>query len=106
MVTLTPSHWATSDIDKRRSVLGFVLFLSGVAIVWLTKFGLVCLSIFESEYSSLKELAKNAVAARHLLEEELPLSWITQNSTHPTTLLTDSLASQQVSNNPKYHARI
>jgi hypothetical protein len=84
----TNADWAPSDIDKRRSVLGFVLFLSGGAIVWLTKFGLVCLSIFESEYSSLKELAKNAVAARHLLEE-LPLSRITQNATHPTTLLTN-----------------
>jgi hypothetical protein len=81
-----------------------VLFLSGGAIIWLTKFGLVCLSIFESEYSSLKELVKNALAARHLLEE-LPLSWITQNATNSTTLLNHSLASQQVSNNPKYHAR-
>jgi hypothetical protein len=104
MYGYTDADWATSDIDKRRSMLGFVLFLSGGAIVWLTKFGLVCFSIFESEYSSLKELAKNAVAAWHLLEE-LPLSWITQNATLPTTLLTVSLASQQVSNNPKYPAR-
>jgi hypothetical protein len=32
------ADWATTDLDERRTCIGFVLILAGAAIVWLTRF--------------------------------------------------------------------
>lgn len=101
---MTDSDWATTDVDERRSVIGHCFFISGAIVIWFTQFWKVCLSIFEGEFGSLTEAAKNAISVRHLLES-VPFDCAEAIKSAPTTILTDSLASQQVAYNPKFHSR-
>ena len=32
------ADWATTDVDERRTCIGYCIFLSGAAIFWLTRF--------------------------------------------------------------------
>ncbi len=38
LVGLTDADWAANDYDHARAVTGYVLFMSGAAISWLTAF--------------------------------------------------------------------
>ena len=101
---MSDADWATSDVDDRRSVIGHCFYLCGGIILWHTQFWKVCLSIFEGEFGAMTEAAKNALASRHLLEY-LPMTIATEVKDNPTTILTDSLSTQQVAYNPKHHSR-
>ena len=94
---------ATTDIDERRTCIGYCVFLSGAAIFWLTRFWKPCL-FFEGELGALTEVAKTTIAARELLAS-IPLSWYDENKDEPTTLLIDAAATKQATDNPKHHSR-
>ena len=36
------ADWATTDIDERRTCIGYCVFLAGSAVFWLTKFWKPC----------------------------------------------------------------
>jgi hypothetical protein len=64
----TDSDWA-GDKENRRSVTGFVIFLSGVPIYWRSKLQKsVSLSSSEAEYYALSEAAKEIKFVVQLLE--------------------------------------
>jgi hypothetical protein len=98
------ADWATTDLDKRRTCIGYVLILAGAAIMWLTKFWKPCLSTFEGELGGLTEGGKNTIAARDFMQF-LPLSWYKINKDVPTTILIDASATKQATDNPKHHSR-
>ena len=99
------ADWATTDIDERRTCIGYFVFLSGAAIFWLTRFWKPCLSTFEGELGALTEVAKTTIAAREMLSS-IPLSWYDENKDEPTTLLNDTAATKQATDNPKHHSRV
>ena len=94
------ADWATTDIDETRTCIGYCVFLSGAAIFWLTRFW----KPFEGELGALTEVAKTTIAARDLLAS-IPLSWYDENKDEPTTLLNDTAATKQATDNPKHHSR-
>ena len=98
------ADWATTDVDERRTCIGYCVFLSGAAIFWLTRFWKPCLSTFEGELGALTKMAKTTIAARELLAS-IPLSWSEENKDTPTTLLIDAAATKQAADNPKHHSR-
>ena len=98
------ADWATTDVDERRTCIGYCVFLSGAAIFWLTRFWKPCLSTFEGELGALTEVAKTTIAARELLAS-IPVSWFEQNKDAPTTLLIDAASTKQAADNPKHHSR-
>ena len=104
MYGASDSDWATTDIDERRSCIGFLIWLSGAAIFWLTRFWKPCLSSFEGEVGALTEAAKNAIAVRELLMS-IPISWYQVNKDIPTTILIDASAAKQATDNPKHYSR-
>lgn len=60
----------SKDLDKRRSVTGFVFCFGGTAVSW--KSGLqkvVALSTTEAEYIALSESSKEAIWLRNLVKE-------------------------------------
>jgi hypothetical protein len=87
------AEWATTDIDERRTCIGYCLFLSGAVILWLTRFWKPCLSSMEGEFGGVTEIAKNTIAARELMAS-LPLSWHLINKGIPTTVLLDATATK------------
>jgi hypothetical protein len=98
------ADWATTDIDERRTCIGYCLFLSGAVILWLTRFWKPCLSSMEGELGGVTEIAKNTIAARELMAS-LPLSWHLINKDIPTTVLLDATATKQACDNPRHHSR-
>ena len=98
------ADWATTDLDERRTCIGYCVFLSGAAVFWLTRFWKPCLSTFEGELRALTEVAKTTIAAKELLSS-IPVSWFEQNSDTPTSLLIDAAATKQATDNPKHHYR-
>ena len=99
------ADWATTDVDERRTCIGYCVFLSGEAIFWLTRFWKPFLSTFEGELGALTEMAKTVIIAARELLASVPLSWSEQNRDTPTTLLINAAASKQASDNPKHHSR-
>jgi hypothetical protein len=98
------ADWATTDIDERRTCIGYCLFLSGAVILWLTRFWKPCLSSMEGELGGVTEIAKNTIAARELMAS-LPLSWYEHNKDIATTVLLDATATKQACDNPRHHSR-
>jgi hypothetical protein len=98
------ADWGTTDIDDRRTCIGYCMFLSGAVILWLTRFWKPCLSSFEGEVGGLTEFGKNAISVREFLQS-IPLSWFPINKDIPTTVLVDSTATKQATDNPKHHSR-
>jgi len=59
-----------SDLDKRRSLTGFVFTLSGCAISWkVTLQSTVALSTIEAEYMAAAETVKEAMWLRGLVND-------------------------------------
>ena len=97
------ADWATSDVDERRTVIGYIVMLSGAAILWSTRFWKPCLSIHEGEFGAATELVREVIGAHQLLRE-LPLSYDETRGADPITCLTDSRGTALVANNPKAHS--
>jgi hypothetical protein len=58
------------DLDTQISVYGYIVFLCGAPILWISKTGKsVKLSSTEAEYYATLEIAKEIIFAKNLLEE-------------------------------------
>jgi hypothetical protein len=112
LVGFTDSDWAANDFDHARAVTGYVLFMSGAAISWLTSFKKPGLSTCEVEYYGMGSIAAETVAHTHLLNELAPLQWRINSETDfkPTnetiTIHTDNSSALQVAVNPVFHKRM
>jgi hypothetical protein len=104
MYGYSDADWATSDIDERRSCIGYCVIMSGAVVFWLTRFWKPCLSTFESEIGGVTEIGKEIVSARTILKP-LPLSWYEQNKDIPTTVFLDSSSAKQATDNPRHNSR-
>jgi hypothetical protein len=104
MYGYSDADWATSDVDERRSCIGYCIIMSGAVVFWLTRFWKPCLSTFESEIGGVTEISKEIVSARTIMEP-LPLSWHDQNKDIPTTVLVDSSSAKQATDNPRHNSR-
>ena len=93
----------TGQQAMRRTVIGYIVMLSGGAILWSTRFWKPCLSIHEGEFGAATELLAREVIGAHQLLRELPLSYNETRGDDPVTCLTDSLGTALVANNPKAH---
>jgi hypothetical protein len=112
MTAYTDSDWATADTEYCRSCIGYIVFLSGAAISWLTSFRQPGLSTCEVEYYGLGAAALEVVSHHHLLNELAPLQWNSNSEVsysednEPTTIHTDNIAARQVAQNPVFHKRM
>ena len=69
LVVYTDSDWA-GDMDTRRSVTGFILFLLGVPILWKSRAQKsVSLSSSEAEYYGCSEAAKEIKYITQVLQD-------------------------------------
>jgi Reverse transcriptase (RNA-dependent DNA polymerase) len=67
LVGYSDSDWA-NDLDNRKSVMAFILFLCGIPIMWRSKqASIVAQSSTEAEYISLSELAKEILFVVQIL---------------------------------------
>jgi hypothetical protein len=112
LVGFTDSDWAANDFDHARAVTGYILFMSGAAISWLTSFRQPGLSTCEVEYYGMGAIAAETVAHTHLINELAPLQWHINSETDykPTndtiTIHTDNSSALQVAVNPVFHKRM
>ena len=88
-----------ADIDKRRSITGYVFILNGGAVSWKASLqSVVALSTTEAEYIALTEAVKEAKWLNGLVSE----FGLKQDS---VCIGCDSSSAIQLSKNPKYHER-
>ena len=62
MVVFTDSDWAANDTDHARAVTGYVLFMLGAAISWISAFRMVGLSTCEVQYYGMGAIAAETLA--------------------------------------------
>jgi len=111
MIAYTDADWSSNDIDFRRSVIGYVVFLAGAAVSWMSKFNRTGLSSCEVEYYGMGAVACDVVSHTHLLNELAPLmmqynSEVTQSDkVEPVTLHCDNSSARQISLHPHMHKR-
>ncbi|KAH9648425.1 retrovirus-related pol polyprotein from transposon TNT 1-94-like protein [Citrus sinensis] len=87
------------DLDKRRSITGYVYTLCGGAVNWKASLqSVVALSTTEAEYIALSEAVKEAIWLKGLVTE----LGLEQGSVN---ISCDSSSAIQLSKNPKYHER-
>jgi hypothetical protein len=87
------------DLDKRRSLTGFVFTLSGCAISWkATLQSIVLLSTTEAEYMAATEAVKEAIWLRGLVSD----LGLKQDE---TVVFCDSQSSIHLTKNQMYHER-
>ncbi|KAH9762947.1 hypothetical protein KPL70_001004 [Citrus sinensis] len=88
-----------ADLDKRRSITGYVFILNGGAVSWKASLqSVVALSTTEAEYIALTEAVKEAKWLSGLVSE----FGLKQES---VCIGYDSSSAIQLSKNPKYHER-
>ncbi|KAH9679839.1 hypothetical protein KPL71_026297 [Citrus sinensis] len=88
-----------ADLDKRRSITGYVFILNGGAVSWKASLqSVVALSTTEAEYIALTEAVKEAKWLSGLVSE----FGLKQES---VCIGCDSSSAIQLSENPKYHER-
>jgi hypothetical protein len=111
MTAYTDADWSSNDIDFRRSVIGYVVFLSGAAVSWMSKFNRVGLSSCEAEYYGMGAVACDVISHTHLLNELAPLmqnynSEVKQSPTvDPVTIHCDNSSARQIALHPHMHKR-
>jgi ribonuclease HI len=94
------ADWA-GDVDDRRSTTGAVIFLSGCAVIWLSKKqATVALSTAEAEYMAMSAALQEAKWLQRLVEE---IGW---PAATPMEFFSDNQAAISISSNPAVpHAR-
>jgi hypothetical protein len=111
MIAYTDADWCSNDIDHRRGVTGYIVFLAGAAVSWLCKFDRTGGSSCETEYYGMGSVANDVVSHTHLLNELAPLqikynSEVQQSPTvDPVTILCDNSSARQIALHPHMHKR-
>jgi hypothetical protein len=111
MVAYTDADWSSNDVDHRRAVTGYIVFLAGAAVSWLCKFSRPGLSTCEVEYYGMGSAACDVVSHTHLLNELAPLqqnynSEVTSDPTvDPVTIFCDNASARQIALHPHLHKR-
>ena len=112
MIAFTDADWSSNDLDHRRAVIGYIVFMSGAAISWTSKFNQPALSSCESEYHGMGQVSTEVVAHSHLINEIEPLQWkinseIYQSPEYDTiTVFTDNSSSRQTAMQPNLYKRM
>lgn len=121
LIGYTDSDWA-NDLVNRLSTTGYIFFFGHCNIVsWTTeKQKAVALSSCEAEYQGLRDVAKEAIFLKTIIDflfKELNLyntSIITSNNSNnsyntiklnTTTIITDSQSAKDLAENPSFHKR-
>ena len=95
------ADWASSDIEKRRSTTGYLIFFNGGLISWKTSLQKrTASSSTEAEYIALNEVAKEVVWLKHILEE---LNLFTVNA---VIIYEDNSSAINASYNPVEHSKL
>jgi hypothetical protein len=112
MLAYTDADWCSNDFDFRRAVIGYIVFLSGAAVSWMTKFNRPGLSTAEVEYHGMGAVSTEVVSHTHLLNELVPIQWVS-NSEHsqsadvdPISIHCDNASARQVALHPHMHKRM
>ena len=89
-----------SDLDDRKSVCGYYVYLCDNLIFWsLKKQQIICRSTTESEYRALALAASEVLWISYLLKElKMPLLQV-------PVLHCDNKSAEALASNPKYHSR-
>jgi hypothetical protein len=99
LIGYVDADWA-GDANSRRSISGYVFFLSGSPIAWAArKQPSISLSSTESEYLASTLATREAVYLRQFLTE------IGFPPTDPIPLLVDNQSAIALARNPEFHAR-
>jgi histone deacetylase 1/2 len=95
------SDHATTDLDNRRSVTGYLIFYNGGLISWKTQLQKSnSSSSTESEYKAIHEAGKESLWISNILFElDLPLS-------KPIVIFEDNNSSINATENPVQHSRL
>ena len=100
LTSFSDADWAT-DLNTRRSVIGYVVYLGGNPISWQSKKqSSVSRSSSKAEYKALAHTAADVAWLRLLLKDlgvALPIQ---------PTIFCDNMSAIALSANPVYHSRI
>jgi hypothetical protein len=95
----TDSDWA-SDQDTRRSTSGYVIFMAGAPVCWMSKLQpIVAVSSMEAEYIACFYCVQEITWIRMLLED------LRLTRTLPTRVYIDNRSARLLMLNPVHHAR-
>ncbi|KAH9672574.1 hypothetical protein KPL70_017783 [Citrus sinensis] len=87
------------DLDKRKSIIGYVFTLAGAAISWVSKLQtVVALSTTEAEYMAVTQACKEAIWIQRLLEE-------LGHKQQKIPVFCDSQSALHIARNPAFHSR-
>eukprot|EP00253_Pinus_taeda_P020909 PITA_20909 len=87
------------DLDKRRSIIGYVFTLAGGVISWMSKLQeTIALSTTKAEYIAASDASKEAISLKGLLDE-------IGRKQEKVNVLCDSQSAIHLATNPAYHSR-
>ncbi|KAH9789507.1 Integrase catalytic domain-containing protein [Citrus sinensis] len=87
------------DLDKRKSITGYVFALAGAAVSWVSKLQtVVALSTTEAEYMAATQACKEAIWIQRLLEE-------LGHKQQKIPVFCDSQSALHIGRNPTFHSR-
>lgn len=88
-----------ADLDKRRSLIGFVFYLFGNPVSWKSCLqSVVALSSTKAEYIALSDVVKESIWLKGLISEML-------GTLFPSKVYCDSQSAIALSKNPSFHNR-
>jgi hypothetical protein len=112
MTAYTDADWSSNDLDYRRAVIGYIVFLSGAAVSWVTKFNRPGLFTCEVEYHGMGQVSTEVVSHTHLLNELAPIQWLSNSElvqstdVDPITIHCDNASARQIALHPHLHKRM
>ena len=69
LIAISDASWGSSDVEKRRSVSGGLIFWRGCVVKSFSRLqGCVTLSLCEAEVASVCQVAQECIGLRHLVE--------------------------------------
>ncbi len=95
------ADYASSDLDSRKSVSGYLIFFNGGIIAWKTLLQkTVSTSTTEAEYKALHESVKEVVWLSHILTE------LGYPQSEPIIIFEDNTSAISASDNPVEHTKL
>jgi hypothetical protein len=95
------ADFATSDVDNRRSVTGYIIFYNGGVISWKSSLQRrVSASSTEAEYRALHEACKECVWLTHILDE------LGYQHRAPAIVFEDNTSTIAATQNPVAHSKL